>query len=383
MISDIINNLTIVIVTIDRPRSVIRLVRSIIARYPGVKILVGVQSDGCEEASLSNIGADVYRFPFDFGLSATRNAVITHVATKYFLLCDDDFIFDRDTDVAPAVDILNANPEIGIVGGLLYDIDAEDKPNKQTPRTWEKLILLNKEQRAMILVPITSIPVSPTYSGIWRYFITQTVMNFAAMRTDLFHTGVLSWDPRFKIDGEHEDFYLNIMRYAPHVVVAYCPSMFAYHNHSRAHYGPHYESLRDRRDGVRLLAEKWNIDKVVDIWGVVGKVRDGVTLSAYPCPHDFFEFMKLIDGRDGREPRLCESTQTPHAVAAPSADENSMATVPPKSVIVRRARMKIGEVLCTCARMLGANQDEPSSFAWLYRTGTKIWNNAQNGRRAK
>ena len=380
MISDIINNLTVVIVTIDRPRSVVRLVRSIIARYPGLKILVGVQTNDREESSLLNIGADVYQYPFDFGLSATRNALIARVATKYFLLCDDDFIFDCDTNVAPAVEILDANPDIGIVGGLLYDICDEDKPDKQTPRTWEKLILLNKEHRAMIFVPITSIPVSPMYSGIWRYFITQTVMNFAAMRTDLFHAGVLSWDTRFKIDGEHEDFYLNIMTHAPHVIVAYCPSMFAYHNHSKAHYGPHYESLRDRRDGVRLLAEKWNVDKVVDIWDVVGKVRDGVTLSSYPCPRNFSEFMKLIDERDGREPL----TEIPHTAAAHGAEINSTATVSPESVIMRGVRMKIGEVLCTWARMLGANQDEPSSSsAWLYRTGTKIWNNAQNGRRAK
>lgn len=47
-----------------------------------------------------------YNLEKDCGLSAGRNFLLNKIQTKYFVLADDDFVFDQKTNLERAVQIL-------------------------------------------------------------------------------------------------------------------------------------------------------------------------------------------------------------------------------------------------------------------------------------
>ena len=54
---------------------------------------------------------------FDCGLALCNAAVlIDTLTTKYMLLLEDDFLFADETTVEPLVDVLETDPEVGVVG---------------------------------------------------------------------------------------------------------------------------------------------------------------------------------------------------------------------------------------------------------------------------
>ena len=99
-----VDDVTVVIKTFIRPRQVKRLIKSIREHYPDIKIIV--VNDGDDENVYEDENMKTILLPFDTGLSAGRNAGVAEVETEYFVLCDDDFIFTDETDVARWKDLL-------------------------------------------------------------------------------------------------------------------------------------------------------------------------------------------------------------------------------------------------------------------------------------
>ena len=64
---------------------------------PGARIVVA--DDGAEPVTLSDARVRVLRLEPDIGLSAGRNALLNHIETPYFVLCDDDFVFGPRTKI--------------------------------------------------------------------------------------------------------------------------------------------------------------------------------------------------------------------------------------------------------------------------------------------
>ena len=197
---------------------------------------------------------------------------MTQVKTPYFLLCDDDFVFDASTDLSLPQKVMDHDLSIGIVGGKLFDVYEGQEFKPRNPRSWEKLLFLDRESRSLSLVSVWSTVPSPNFAGNIEYYLTDTALNWALMRTHLFHNGTLGWDSQFKIEGEHEDFYLHRKLNASHVKVAYCPSLVAYHNHSSKHYGDNYSHLRTRLEGWKQFSIKWQVDLVIDIDAAMGRL---------------------------------------------------------------------------------------------------------------
>jgi GT2 family glycosyltransferase len=294
------SNLTICFATIDRPGSCFRLVESIRKFYPTVRILIGEQARNRSSSKLTGIDAEVVHLPYDFGVSASRNALVTRVKTPYFLLCDDDFIFTKVTDIACAQIILDSDPNIAVVGGLLFDIYDGEQIGENNPRSWEKVLHLDQNRKTVTLFPAGIERSSPRYAGDTPYFLVDAVLNFAMMRTSAFHKRRLGWDPQFKITGEHEDFYLNLKTSAPDLKVAYCPSMMAYHHHAHSHYGDDYQRLRSRLEGWRLFSTKWNVDRVIDVKGAWGGFIHAVAAEVTEISSSYSDQMQAIWKTEGR-----------------------------------------------------------------------------------
>jgi len=87
----------------------------------------------------------------------------------------------------------------------------------------------------------------------------DAVLNFAVMRRTIFDNPCIRWDERFKSNGEHEDFYLNL-KFNSDVKVAYLPTMTAGHHHPEE-FSKYRSRLRDRREGWTAFFDKWGIDQ--------------------------------------------------------------------------------------------------------------------------
>src|SRR5262245_16714039 len=92
--------LTVVVKTFQRPEALRRLVASVHRFYPDVPIVVVDDSAEALEPPPAGVTRYLHR-PFNsLGVSAGRNLGVREVETQYTLICDDDMVFGRKTDVA-------------------------------------------------------------------------------------------------------------------------------------------------------------------------------------------------------------------------------------------------------------------------------------------
>jgi glycosyltransferase involved in cell wall biosynthesis len=180
----LVQQLTALIKTFERPRILRRLVASIKRLYPALRIVV--VDDSREPSRI--VGVQTIAMPYDSGISAGRNEGLRHVTTPYVLVLDDDFIFYRQTRLIPALKLMEQHPQIDIVGGQLVDL-----PFYRARRPPEGEIF-----------PTAATPLAPLGSLIGGLRVVDKVPTFYIARTD--RLAVVPWDPQLKrID--HADFF--------------------------------------------------------------------------------------------------------------------------------------------------------------------------------
>ncbi|MBI4777017.1 MAG: glycosyltransferase [Deltaproteobacteria bacterium] len=180
----LLQHLTAVVKTFERPHMLKRLIASTERICPSLKIVIADDSRCPSQIS----GVNVIRLPYDTGISFGRNEALKVVSTKYALIMDDDFIFYRRTDLTSALTHMERNPEIDIMGGAVVDL-----PLFKTP-----------DFSKVALFPTKAEPTRPVGSEIGGFPVCDMVANFFIGRTDrVAHVG---WDPRLK-KMEHKDFF--------------------------------------------------------------------------------------------------------------------------------------------------------------------------------
>jgi len=177
-------NLTIVIKTFERPRTVKRLVESIRRFYPSVEIIVVDDSS----VPLALEGVTVVSMPYDSGVSAGRNRGIHEVKTPYFLLLDDDFVFYRKTDLLIPLKKIMAHRKIDILGGEVLNLPLYTSTD-----------YLHKP-----LYPTTASSLLPNGMEIDGMVIQDKVANFYIGRTTSVKN--VGWDEKIK-RLDHADFF--------------------------------------------------------------------------------------------------------------------------------------------------------------------------------
>lgn len=253
--------LALAFATIGRPQVAQRLVLSARRRFPDLPIYVADQSldAGPMSAFYRHMNVTAVRMPYDAGVCASRNRLVECMSEEFFVLCDDDFVIGEATDFSEALRILRHCPELGVVGGKLYDYDGAE----ERPRHWEHYLLLDQANRTLTVSPIYHYAPRARVMGATRFYLCDAVMNFAVMRRDMFAHPSVQWDEQFKSNGEHEDFYLNLKLNSP-FWVAYLPTMVAYHHHP-GEFAAYRAKLRDRVDGWKRFLAKWDIDQHLEI----------------------------------------------------------------------------------------------------------------------
>lgn len=246
-------------VTLERPLAAQRFVRSARRVFPEVPIFVADQSRA--PGSMADFYAaeqvTVVPVPFDAGLSASRNALVASMDVDYLALCDDDFILGPASVFPAAIRVLEADPGLAVVGGMLHDFDG----STERVRNWEMFLDYDARHRRVTATPIYAYPAESRRVAGEVVYECDAVLNFAVFRKDVFASGV-RWDESIRINGEHEDFYLHLKQLTPWKV-AFLPEMTALHWYA---YQPgEYSRLRGREEGRQVFLRKWRLRAHLEI----------------------------------------------------------------------------------------------------------------------
>ena len=179
-----LDEVTAVIKTFERPAKLRRLVKSLWRRYPKLRVIVVDDS----KQPLNLPGVETVVLPYDSGVSAGRNAGLANVATDFVLMLDDDFIFNRHTDVMAALGKLECNSSIDILAGEVVYLPLRHTNDYSRGR-------LYPTARAPLVPPGTLIGGLPVLNKVPNFYLGRT----AKVRE-------VGWDDALKrID--HADFF--------------------------------------------------------------------------------------------------------------------------------------------------------------------------------
>jgi len=219
--------------TFMREASLIRLVDSIKANFDNYRIYIADDSEITQSKlnfydEITAQGHKVIFLPFDSGLSAGRNALMRSCKEKYYVLCDDDYLFTSNNGVLEAINKLD-KADI-ITGTLLID---KAKAGAEYELTISNGILHKK----------------PIKGNSFR--AVDMGLNFFVGEKRYY------WDENIKIGEEHMDFFL--ARKKEGVRVYHDPKLIAIHDVRTEVI--EYKKYRERRN-KNYLKEKWNIYKI-------------------------------------------------------------------------------------------------------------------------
>jgi GT2 family glycosyltransferase len=132
-----LGDVTAVIKTLLRDKSLFRCVQTLKDNYPSMHIIV-VDDGKCSKEKgdkLKAMGVDKYiELPWNRGLSAGRNALLDACETPYMLLCDDDFTFTKDSHVERLRQLMDV---ADIAAGLVYNAKAYTFSAGESGKGWD------------------------------------------------------------------------------------------------------------------------------------------------------------------------------------------------------------------------------------------------------
>ena len=202
-------DLSIVIKTLDRYVCLKPLIKSIIKKYGDIPILIGDDSlVSCKEQvkkDFPKANIKFYELPYDCGLSYGRNFLVKKVKTKYFCLCDDDFIFDKKTDLEGALEMLKEN-DLDILGGYFRNYKIVSSYKDYIIRLGQKIFhyelptnyIANIKEKNHVLTVDYRIKDFPEYEKV------DIVHNFFVAKKSIIDKN--PWDEELKLQ-EHTAFF--------------------------------------------------------------------------------------------------------------------------------------------------------------------------------
>ena len=255
-------DITIIIKTLDRYICLKPLLKSILKYYKDIKILIGDDSKiSCKENIIKdfrNSNIEVYELPNDCGLSYGRNYLVSKVKTKYFCLCDDDFIFDKKTDLEEALKILK-DKKLDILGGYIRNYKIETTLKDKIIKLGQKVLhyelptnyIGTIEQKKDCLYVDYKIFEFPEYQE------SDLVLNFFIAKTEVIKEN--PWDNDLKLQ-EHTAFFYKAKQnnlkvaFSNKLSVKHCPIQ-----------NKKYKNYRNR-NYTHVFMEKNNLKKIVSTY---------------------------------------------------------------------------------------------------------------------
>ena len=252
-------DVTIIIKTFERYYCLERLIKSILKYYPDIKILIADDSRESSKEKIknkfNNKNIIVYDLPYDCGLSYGRNYLVKNVKTKYFCLVDDDFVFDKKTDLESALEILKEK-NVSILGGHVRNYKIIKNFKDRIIYLIQKIIryeLPSNYLGSFEMINEKELKVKYIIHDYPDYVETDLVCNFFIAKTE----DILEclWDEDLKLQ-EHTAFFYNAKKkglkvaYTNKLSTRHCPIQ-------QNNYG-----LKRNRNYTQVFLKKNNLEKI-------------------------------------------------------------------------------------------------------------------------
>ena len=248
------DDVTIAIKTFERPDSLRDLLVSIRQFYPKTRIIVADDSKKPYAPQMAREFSNVecISLPFDVGISVGRNEMLKRIKTKYFVLCDDDFLFYEQTKLEEFKRILDET-DIELVGGVFMNKSDTGKFDK--PHTYAGHLVFDSPRNLRLDF------VKPDRNVIR----CDLVHNFFMANTQALITKTGGWDPRFKI-SEHTIFFWKAKKNG--LKVAFTPNVCVNHAESKPAKYNYYRHMR-RNKYFLMFFKELNLQSWTGGWGKV------------------------------------------------------------------------------------------------------------------
>jgi GT2 family glycosyltransferase len=246
MCGGITSQVTAIVKTFERPRSLDRLVRSLRRYYPQLRVIVGDDS----VTAFPRTDVDYVRLPVDIGVAAGRNALLELVETPYFLSLDDDLAFTSQTRLELLLETLERHDAALVAGDLIH---CEQKFPLWVRRRREVYHgIIRREGDSLQLIPGHA-------SSIGEAFTCDLAPQFFLARTELIRE-LGGWFAPLKW-GDHQELFLRLKDQGRRVV--HRPDVSAEHWPDR----PEVYAAFHARDYVPLLASRHGLRQITDLAG--------------------------------------------------------------------------------------------------------------------
>jgi GT2 family glycosyltransferase len=240
------SQVTAIIKTFERPRSLDRLVRSIRRYYPALRVIVGDDS----VTAYPRTDVDYVRLPVDVGVAAGRNAILELVETPYFLTLDDDIAFTAQTRIERLLETL-VRHDAALVSGDL--IDCEQRFSLWVRRR-------RQIYHGVIRRDGDSLRLVPGYASILgEAYECDLTPQFFLARTDVIRQ-VGGWFAPLKMDDHHE-LFLRLKEHGQRVL--HRPDVWAEHWQET----PLVYAAFRARDYLPVMASRHGLRRITDFAG--------------------------------------------------------------------------------------------------------------------
>ena len=196
----------------------------------------------------------IIKYPFNFGLSATRNALIDETNDCQFILqLDDDNYVPRN--VLDTTKFLEKHDKIGMVGLGCVKLDG----HMMSDATDFEIV------DGFLIKTIKRPKETEQSMGLLFIYPFEYIPNIAIFKRAVFDD--IRWDNKYIIGGEHVDFYLNLKENT-YWKSALCASLLGIHDHdppppiSDCNNISGYKGYRwgeNRFESERYFIKKWRL----------------------------------------------------------------------------------------------------------------------------
>jgi glycerol-3-phosphate cytidylyltransferase len=246
-------DVAILVTTFIRDEMLFRCIKSIRQFYSEISIFIADNGQPTDEKKefCKQMNCILVRCPYDCGVSESRNIAFKKIPReiKYVVILEDDCIFTSETNLSVWKKILEKEPNVGIVGGLLKRIDRIQDEREQH---YEANISI--EDDAYYIRQIDY----PQWLEIdkIKYFLCDLVLNIYMMRHEVWDE--LKYDSQFKSIFEHSDYFLSL-KTKTKWKTAYTPDTSIWHVRP-TETNMVYLAHRRRTEGKELFAKKWGVE---------------------------------------------------------------------------------------------------------------------------
>lgn len=224
------------------------LLRSIRVHYPLVRVLLGNDGPiqlGMEPFVSNDPHTEEFVLPRDCGISFGRNFMVNMTTTRYFVLLDDDHLFDDTTNLTVLVDGIRQD-QFDMVGMRVRNLPGIDELERTGILIPRYVAMIQKLENRVLTLCVWNENMGPSIFGITHPIPVDVLHNAFIGRTDVLRNH--PWRNVLKVN-EHMTFFLDAKNAS--LRVGYLPSVFIHHR-SRD-YSDCYYKIRFREEKYRKL----------------------------------------------------------------------------------------------------------------------------------